>query len=540
MVLADQRAVLPRLPGTLTLTGLVSAFLLVAITFATRQNLWTDEATQLTGVSLGFTEQLRWLAGRLPQLGSVPLDRTPPLSYWLWSVWTTIFGRGIFAARCLSVSLSVASILTLHALARRTLGPRAALLSAALLALSPNFLVQAVEIRPYAALILCSVFLLWSYLRLLDGRPEPSRLDLWTFALAAALCSYVHYFGVLISAGTSACIVLAYAMGGDRAKLPAVMRRAIWPLVFYVASFLALIPLLASAFRLSAAAGSGSVLPLDIRAHDALRLIYRLFSHQSMLGIPGLSAAAALSGLGLISLAATRGADPRVRRLLLMLGVNMALVGLVGATAHAFDAFTPSYNCWTLPVLALLGAGTTRHRDVWVRYIGMGFMCVLLAADGYGASRLALKGQMYAHTRSTALKSEIDQAGLSNVAVLYLDDAAATYFALQYYYNGRLPQYVTLDDTLRPVGVSGPSAVKLRDLHVATLLVARDQQLSAEELEFLSRHPDSHTGAYQALDEFLNSHRAELATRWTLVSRHEYLAQSALAFAVLKSHAPGS
>jgi len=82
--------------------------------------------------------------------------------------------------------------------------------------------------------------------------------------------------------------------------------------------------------------------------------------------------------------------------------------------------------------------------------------------------------------------------------------------------------------------------VNLGDLDAATLLIARDQQLSAQELESLNRHQDAHTAAYRALDEFLQSPPAELATRWVLVSRHEYLAQSALAFAVLKRRPPGS
>jgi hypothetical protein len=66
------------------------------------------------------------------------------------------------------------------------------------------------------------------------------------------------------------------------------------------------------------------------------------------------------------------------------------------------------------------------------------------------------------------------------------------------------------------------------------LLVADDQQLTADALQYLIAHPGVHTQAYQALDKFLETHHADLAAKWTLVSRNEYLAQSALALAVFK------
>jgi uncharacterized membrane protein len=164
-------------------------FAIVAVRFAAQQSVWTDEATQLSGLGLGFADQLRWLAGRLPQTFAVPPDRMPPLSYWLGSIWTHAFGNSVLAARYLSVCLSVASLFVLWAVARQYLERRTALICAALLALSPNFVVEAAEIRAYAAFIFFSTLLIYGYLRLLAARPAPSSLDLWAFALVATLCS---------------------------------------------------------------------------------------------------------------------------------------------------------------------------------------------------------------------------------------------------------------------------------------------------------------------------------------------------------------
>jgi hypothetical protein len=161
---------------------------------------------------------------------------------------------------------------------------------------------------------------------------------------------------------------------------------------------------------------------------------------------------------------------------------------------------------------------------------------VIVAADCYAAVRLATAGEIYAHTRSSVVKTAVDSAGPSNAIVLYVNDAAwATFFALIYDYHAGLRQYIAKGSTVKLIvaPVETPS-VTICDLKASTLLVADDQELSAETLQFLIDHPRARTQAYRALEEFLEAHHADLAVNWTLVSRNEYLAQSALALAVFK------
>lgn len=535
----DRRATTPR-PSvwTVALVGLATLFAIVAIRFAAQQSVWTDEATQLSGLSLGFADQLQWLAGRLPQAFAVPPDRMPPLSYWFGSIWAHAFGNSVLTARYLSVCLSVASVFALWAVARQYLERRTALICAALLALSPNFVVEAAEIRAYAAFILFSTFLIYGYLRLLAVRPAPSSLDLWMFALAATLCSYTHFFGIVISAGAFLCLFASYLPVDWRTEGLGLVRKAKWPLLFYLISVAALIPFILSALKNS---GGGDVsaaavaLPFSVRIHDLIKLIYRLFSHQSMLGIPGLSAGALLAGLTPMVFAMIPGSNQRAKQLLLFLLVNLTLVALVGLTTRAFHAFAPSYNVWALVVTALLAATALTHRNRYIRIASTLSICVIIAADCYAALRLSTAGEIYAHTRSTVLKTAVDSADPSNLIVLYVNDAAALYFALTYDYGGGLRQYIVGGSTVHLIGppVGSPS-LRICDLNAGTLLVADDQQLSAEALQFLIAHPGVHTQALHALDEFLETHHADLAAKWTLVSRNEYLAQSALALAVFK------
>jgi 4-amino-4-deoxy-L-arabinose transferase-like glycosyltransferase len=521
------------------LVGLVTLFAIVAVRFAAQQSVWTDESTQLSGLSLGFADQLRWLAGRLPHAFAVPPDRMPPLSYWLGSLWAYAFGDSVMAARYLSVSLSVGAVFVLWVAARQYLERRTALIGAALLALSPNFVVEAAEIRAYAAFILFSTLLIYGYLRLLAARPTHSSGDLWTFALAATLCSYTHFFGIVISAGGFLCLLAYYLPVASRTAGLGIVRKAKWPLLFYLISIMAAIPFILAAVKVS---GGGDVstaamaLPFSVRLHGLIKLIYRLFSHQSMLGIPGLSVAALLAGLTLVVFATIPGSNQRARQLLLFLVVNLTLVTLVGLTTRAFNAFGPSYNVWALPVIALLAATALTHGNRRIRVASTLCVGVILCADCYAALRLCTAGEIYAHTRSTAVKAAVDTAGPANVIVLYASDAPSIYFALMYDYQGGLRQYLASGSAVQSIGppVGSPSA-RISDLSAGTLLVVADAQLPAEALQFQIAHPGVHTQAYRALDEFLETHRAELAAKWTLVSRDEYLAQTALALAIFKA-----
>lgn len=528
---------------TAAFAGIVTLFAAVAVSFATRQSVWTDEATQLSGLSLNFADQLRWLTGGLPHVFAVPPDRTPPMSYWLGSAWLQVFGNSEMAARYLSISFSVTSVIALWAVARQFFSRRIATVSAALLAFSPNFIVMAVEIRAYAAFLLFSTFLVYSYLKLLAARPAPASLDLWAFSLSAALCSATHFFGIVISGGAFLCLLIGYFPAASPSDGLALARKAKWPLLFYLATFAGLVAFVISAVKNS---GGGDIstsaagVPLSAHLHDLVKLIYRFFGHESMLGITGLSAAALIAGVSLVVFAAIPGSNPRARQLGLFLLVNLLLVSFIDLTTHAFKAFSATYNVWALPVTALLAAAALTHGNRNIRIASGVCILVIAAADGYAALRLATAGEIYGHTRTSIVRSAVESAGASNVVILYGNDAPSIYFALMYDFSGQLRQFIDRGSTVELVGPPATRySSKICDLSAGTLLVADDSELSAEALKFLATHPDVHTEAYQALNKFLDIHRAEIAGKWTLVSQNEYIAQSALALAVFKSR-PGA
>ena len=524
---------------TFALFGLAALFAIVAARFAAQQSVWTDEATQLSGLSLTFSDQLRWLAGRLPHAFAVPPDRTPPLSYWLGSIWQHAFGDGVLTARYLSVCLSVGSVFVLWTTAREYLDRRAAFIAAALLAMSPNFVVAAAEVRAYALFIFLSTVLIYFYLKLLADRPAPSNVDLWAFAVVSMLCSYTHFFGVVISGGGFMCLFISYRCVGSQKEAVVILRKAKWPLIFYSISMIGLLPFIIGAMNYP---GGGATLSANLpgqasaRMFDFVRLIYRLFSHQSMLGIPGLALASLLAGLTLMSFSVIPGSDPRCKQLLLFILVNFTLIVIAGLTTSAFGAFAPTYNVWILPVTALLASTALHHRNRHVRSATAVCISVLIAADCYAAVQLSTAGEVYDHTRSTVLKAAIDAAGPKNVIVLYGNDAPSLYFAMIYDYGDHLRQYIASESSVHRIGASANSSSRwICDRNANTLIVANDQQLSADALQSMLAHPGTQTRAYYALNEFLEAHRADLSDKWTLVSTKEYLAQSALAIAIFET-----
>jgi hypothetical protein len=120
-------------------------------------------------------------------------DTNPPLYYLLLNLWTRAGGTSDLNLRLFSVLLSVASIPLIFLLARRLLGQRAALYSAALFALAPQAVFHGTEGRMYALLI--ALTLLTGLLTVrLHRRPN------WWAAFAWIVCSaagvLTHYFFV--------------------------------------------------------------------------------------------------------------------------------------------------------------------------------------------------------------------------------------------------------------------------------------------------------------------------------------------------------
>jgi hypothetical protein len=103
----------------------LATWVVCASAFALRQELWVDETTQLSGLTLGPVELVRWLGGADPSRFGVPGDRSAPLAYWLGWLWSQAFGLSEDALRAFGLVCVALGLALLVRSAQRAAGPLA-------------------------------------------------------------------------------------------------------------------------------------------------------------------------------------------------------------------------------------------------------------------------------------------------------------------------------------------------------------------------------------------------------------------------------
>src|SRR5262249_38280768 len=109
--------------------ALILALSIEIYIFARMQNIWLDEATQLSGITLNCWEMLRWLAGADQDRLGVPGDRMPPLSYLLDWLWLHLCGPSEIGFRLFHSAFVIAGVAALAVVILRELGPSATIVS---------------------------------------------------------------------------------------------------------------------------------------------------------------------------------------------------------------------------------------------------------------------------------------------------------------------------------------------------------------------------------------------------------------------------
>jgi 4-amino-4-deoxy-L-arabinose transferase-like glycosyltransferase len=194
-------------------------------------SLWVDEAA-----SLAFAE-----ASWYDLFVTNPLTETnPPGYYALLKLWIGAFGTSEMSLRMPSALAGALAVVPLYLIARRAAGQGAALIAAALFALSAIQVEYAQEARTFAVMTLAFLLALWSGGRIVDAH-APGRQDalagvasgasserrgpgaglLATFVASGAALPYLHYTAFL-------ALGAVYVFVLTRALLEGSLR---WPLL---------------------------------------------------------------------------------------------------------------------------------------------------------------------------------------------------------------------------------------------------------------------------------------------------------------------
>lgn len=124
-------------------------------------------------------------------------EQTPPL-YFVTAWLAAKLGGGVETLRLPSLLAGLAAIPVVHALGVRTVGRRAGLVAAALVALSPFLIFYSTEARSYSLLMTLGLVSTYALVRAL----ESGRVRWWgLYAAASSAVMYTHYTGAFLLAG---------------------------------------------------------------------------------------------------------------------------------------------------------------------------------------------------------------------------------------------------------------------------------------------------------------------------------------------------
>jgi mannosyltransferase len=185
--------------------------LAAALRFSTLglQSFWYDEAyTPVHVLHPGLGATLRAM---------VHSENSPPLWYLVEWVDYRLLGSGEVALRIPSALAGVATVPVAWAIGRELGGRRAALITAALVAVNPLFIWYSQEARVYGLFVLMVALALLCFLRALR---EPTPANMAAFAVTGSLALATHYFALFLLAPM--VIWMLAERTTRRAALPAV------------------------------------------------------------------------------------------------------------------------------------------------------------------------------------------------------------------------------------------------------------------------------------------------------------------------------
>jgi hypothetical protein len=431
--------------------------------FARVQDIWLDESTQLSGLTLSFWEMLQWLAGADPDRLAVPGDRMPPVSYILDWLWFHLYGPSEIGFRLFHSAFVIAGVSWLASVAWRYLGRSATLVLLGFLVLSPKLIQAGVEIRAYPIFFAATCAQTAVFIRLMAC---PIKFDLKLLTLFTGICLvaiYTHFFGIVSS--SAFFLTLGISSLGSFGALADI----VGAFVVVALGSLPLTPFV------SAAAHVLMFVPLTATSAafitDEKTIVQYLTYFLKLVGDPANMVSITASILffcGTIALLAASifAAGLRVRNrnlkpfdwLIAVVVFGVFATIMASFAVRAFDPLAANYNVWLLvPFSLLIGAGATsvtgfRSWDVAGRKVAL---AALLMGAGISTHTFFVHASMFVHGPQRFVGALYDTT-VGPKAIVYETGAAWgwSYIPLQYTHNGEVIQYRTPDDGIGLVRVA--------------------------------------------------------------------------------------
>jgi hypothetical protein len=437
--------------------ALFIALFLELYKFAHAQNIWLDETTQLSGITLSPWEMLRWLSGVNADRFGVPADRMPPVSYTVDWLWLRLAGSSVIGFRLFHSAFVIAGAGVLAAIALRSKGPLASIITLTFLVLSPKLVQVGVEIRAYPIFFAVTCLQVALFLKL---AADPVKVDARFVALLSLAClvaSYTHFYGVVSSCAFFCVLVAIYFRNSAHASLIVLAIAIGITLILY----LGITPIAVHAINLSQSS-QPVLVDADINEHYYTQIVEYIFKlvgdaanmvsrSAAVLFLGG--AFSLLCAASLASFSRLRRGKPRPFDWLLpviIAGVIPPIVG--GFIIKGFRPLNPVYSVWLLAPLALqvgLGATSLTGFRLWDhagRFLAVGAMVTGAAISTY----LFLKDSaLFVHGPQRFVSTLYDEGAGPKAIVYPYENGAAwkfSYFPLVFSHKGEISQYRADDE----------------------------------------------------------------------------------------------
>ena len=145
----------------------------------------------------------------LPSLATT--EPHPPLYYATLHLWTSLLGQGEFAARFLSVLVSILMVPMIYRLGSMLRGAKVGWLAALLGAINPFLIWHAQDVRMYSMLACLGLGSVLLFSLILEQGSKNSQKGLWAgYVILTVGALYVHYFSVFVLAIENLTVLRLY------------------------------------------------------------------------------------------------------------------------------------------------------------------------------------------------------------------------------------------------------------------------------------------------------------------------------------------
>ena len=430
--------------------------------FAHVQDIWLDESTQLSGITLSFWEMLQWLTGADPDRLAVPGDRMPPVSYLLDWLWLHLYGPSEIGFRLFHSALVIAGLSWLAAVAWRELGRSATIVSLGFLVLSPKLIRTGVEIRAYPAFFAITCVQVAVFIQLVTRTTKINLKLLTIFGAICLVAIYTHFYGLVSSCAFFLALLIAFL------RCYAALAKIVGAFLVVAMGSLPLIPFVSAATQVAQFVPATATVPVITGETGILLYVSYLLN---LVGDPAnmiSNLASILYFCGAIALLAASifAAVIRLRDrnlkpfdwLISVVASGVFATFMASVLVKTFNPLTTTYSLWLLvPLSLLIGIAATsatgfRSWDVAGRKVAL---AALLMGAGISTHTFFVHASMFVHGPQRFVGALYDTT-VGPKAIVYETRAAWgwSYIPLQYTHNGEVIQYRTPDDGIGLVRVA--------------------------------------------------------------------------------------